>query len=143
MSEASFKKHLAELETVLNQLLGDIESGPDGVVQDWYDQTLDVIYNYEDEVDSNLYVRLGMDEDSIEDGQVLEDEEAVDTEEQDTEEYQEEIVDSSIGLDESGEDEEAEEENDEDDADSTELCQYEDLENTKTITININLPNQY
>ncbi len=134
MSEASFKKHLAELETILNQLIGDIESGPDDVVQDWYNQTLDVIYNYEDEVDSNLYVRLGMDEDSIEDGQVLEDEEVGDSEEQETEEYQEEIVDNSDELDETEED---------DDTDSSEVSQNEDIENTKTITININLPNPY
>ena len=134
MSEASFKKHLAELETILNQLIGDIESGPDDVVQDWYNQTLDVIYNYEDEVDSNLYVRLGMDEDSIEDGQVLEDEEVGDSEEQETEEYQEEIVDNSDELDETEED---------DDTDSSEVSQNEDIENTKTITININLPSPY
>ena len=136
MSEATFKKHLAELEAVLNLLQGDIESGPDDVVQDWYDQTLDVIYNYEDEIDSNLYVRLGMDEDSIEDGQILEDEEEVeDTEEQETVEYEEEIVDSSDELDEVAEDEE--------DADGTAVSQSEDIENSKTITINIKLPNPW
>ena len=132
MSEASFKKHLAELETVLNQLLGDIESGPDDMVQDWYNQTLDVIYNYEDEVDSNLYVRLGLDEDSIQDGQILEDDEVGDTEQQETEEYEEETVDSSDELEEAVEDDE--------DADGTAVSQIEDIENAKTITINIKLP---
>jgi len=136
MSEATFKKHLAELEAVLNLLQGDIESGPDGVVQDWYDQTLDVIYNYEDEIDSNLYVRLGMDEDSIEDGQILEDEEeGENTEEQETEEYEEEIVDSSDELDEATEDDE--------DADGTAGFQIEDIENAEAITINIKLPNPW
>ncbi|WP_010250745.1 hypothetical protein [Acetivibrio cellulolyticus] len=131
MSEATFKKHLAELDGVLSLLQGDIESGPDDVVQDWYDQTLDVIYKYEDEIDSNLYVRLGMDEDSIEDGEILEDENA---EELETEEYEEEIVDSSDELDEAAE---------EDAADGTAVFQIEDIENAKAITINIKLPNPW
>lgn len=67
MDKKKFKEHLDELISVLNLLQGDIESGPDDIVQDWYDMTLDAIYNYEDEIDSNLYVRLGMDEDDIED----------------------------------------------------------------------------
>jgi hypothetical protein len=77
MDENTFKKHLNDLKSILNLLQGDIESGPDDIVQDWYDETLDVIYNYEDDIDSNLYVRLGLDEDDIEDdndnGDILED----------------------------------------------------------------------
>lgn len=134
MSEATFKKHLAELEIALNLLQGDIESGPDDVVQDWYDQTLDVIYNYEDEIDSNLYVRLGMDEDSIQDGQILDDEEETENaENQETEEYEEEVIDSSDEIDEVTEDTV--------DTNGTVSFQIDDKENAKAITINIKLPN--
>lgn len=80
MNEKTFRKHLSELISTLNLLQGDIEAGSDDVVQDWYDETLDAIYNYEDEIDSNLYVRLDMDEDDIEDSNEEEDEE-VDEEE--------------------------------------------------------------
>lgn len=137
MSEASFKKHLEELKAVLNQLQGDIESGPDDVVEDWYQQTKEVIYNYEDEVDSNLYVRLGMDEDSIVDGDILVDEDTEEaditeeTENEDVQIYEEDSEDNTEQLDDS------EDEVDYLDSDITEI---DATANPKTITINITLP---
>jgi hypothetical protein len=133
MSESSFKKHLQDLEEVLKELLGDIESGPDDKVQQWYDETLDVIYVYEDEVDSNIYMRLGLDEDSIEDGEILEDSDEFEFEE--TEITQEDI----------DEDYEDDEDADTEDADETaeneqDTIQSDDKEGLKTININVYFP---
>ena len=139
MSEASFKKHLEELKAVLNQLQGDIESGPDDVVEDWYQQTKEVIYNYEDEVDSNLYVRLGMDEDSIEDGDILVDEDTEgadvteEAENQDVEIYEEDSDDNTEQLDDS---------EDEEDYFDSDVTEVDTAAKPKTITINITLPNK-
>lgn len=120
MSEAGFLKHLDELNDILDKLTGDIESGPPDVVDEWYSDTLDLIYDYEDVIDRNLHARIGISDDAVDDGDLL-------------------IEEDNMEDVEAAEDEETDE--DEEDLEETDEEVYEtgNTENGKTITIKINL----
>jgi hypothetical protein len=139
MHDTDFEGHLEDLKKVLSQLQGDIESASDDVVQDWYNKLMGIIYSFEDEIDGSLYQRLGTNEDSCEDGEVLLDAEDAEEmeyiEEQDSEVFGNEMYD---GCQKPGGGEA-----DKEDPEGILISQIAGLENSKIITININLPNPY
>ena len=125
MSEATFKQHLSELETVLGNLKGHIETGAVNKINDWYDQVLDVILNFEDTTEDVIDARNGYDAESLEDEDVVESTESI------TDDSEEEEIEAQ--------DLEYEDEDEEDVEDEEEISLETTSDSTKTITININL----
>lgn len=134
MSEATFRQHLNELKSVLGNLTGDIETGALGKINDWYDQVLDVILDFEDTAEDIIDTRNGYDGESLDDEDVVEDEDSASEETDEDSEEETEIEDEEadenmeVDEDEDGEDEEDEEE----------IFLEATADVTKTITITIN-----
>ena len=135
MSQASFDTHLEQLEAVLTLLVIDFQDGPVADLNTWYDEVVDDLYDFEDQVEGLIDERLGINDESFEDQEVEED-------------VTEETVDETAQLDET--DDADVEEDSEEDTDVEE--DFSDVErnsispvvstadnNPKNITVNINL----
>lgn len=127
MSEATFKQHLGELQAVLGDLKGDIETGNVNKINDWYDQVLDVILNFEDTT-----------EDVMESSEPIT-EQTDDSEEDETENEELEYEDLEDEEDEEEDEEDDVEDDVEDIEDKKEINLVATSGNVKTITINIGL----
>jgi hypothetical protein len=141
--QATFEKHLEELDTVFGKLSGDFQTGPKNKITEWFDELLDNLYGYEDSIERTINTRLGYDEDSFDDEDVVEREPEADEEEtvlfnEDYDDIEEE--DTGNGEDEetvadNPEDEETDEETD----DEEEESEDEDADDYRNVNISIRL----